>query len=292
MINFKFVKAQFKSVIIPIIILFILFVVLLIPALILNSFAPGITIDKSGSGGPESSGELGGAILLPSTLYGIPGFILMFAFGIVLIHILLVKETDRGYLASWLTTPMTRRTILNSKLFVILSSIMMVNIVMLILQLIFFAALYRDFHHQAQVDIVLASFSFLFLSFLWTAINWVIMGFFNKPGAALSVAIGVSTWFIICAILSQMSGIDAQFKFLKYFKYFTITSFFNLPFNFGDLPDVHDPSIPAGFHGTIYAEVKPIHALDFAWQMPVMIIVGAGGYYGGNLIVIHKDLAL
>lgn len=56
--------------------------------------------------------------------FGIPGLILIFSFSLILNHILVTKEIDKGYLDSWLTMPMSRKTILNSKLFVLLSSIL------------------------------------------------------------------------------------------------------------------------------------------------------------------------
>lgn len=172
MINFKFVKTQFKNIIIPmIIIIFFFFFVLLITSLFCDTFAPAKYIYHS-KYGYGSQIRLSASQILSCTLYGIPAFILIFTFGIILIRILLVKEIDRGYMASWLTTPMSRNTILNSKLFVILSSILILNITILLLQLIFFSAIQKDFNKEVLGNVVLTSFSFLFLSLLWTSINF------------------------------------------------------------------------------------------------------------------------
>ncbi len=170
MINFKFVKSQFKNIIITMIIFFffffVLFFVLLIPSLFCDTFAPAKYIYHSTKYGYGSKIRLSASQILSWTLYGIPAFILIFTFGIILIRILLVKEIDHGYMASWLTTPMSRNTILNSKLFVILSSILILNITILLLQLIFFSAIQKDFNKEVLGNVVLTSFSFLFLSLL------------------------------------------------------------------------------------------------------------------------------
>lgn len=290
MINFKFVKSQFKNIIIPMIVFFVLFFVLLIPSLFCSTFAPAKYIYhfEHGSG---LRVLLSASQILPLTLYGIPAFILIFSFGIILIHILLVKEIDRGYMASWLTMPMSRNIILNSKLFVILSSILILNITILLLQLIFFAAIQQDFNKQVLGNVILTSFSFLFLSLLWTSINFVIMVYLNKSSVAITVAAGISTFFVICNILFNLSLVIEQLKFFKFIKYLTITSFFNVSFEFdvNNLTKEISNDTPDGY---IYAKWKQINALKFAWQLPIMLIGASGLFALGNWIFIKKSLSL
>ncbi|MGL5268481.1 MAG: ABC transporter permease subunit [Spiroplasma sp.] len=285
MINFRFVKSQFKNVRPLIIIFFFIVLILLIPALSQDYFAPSATIHKTSSSTSISS-YLGAGTILINVFFGVPGFVVLLAFSIILIHILITKEVDRGYFASWLTTPMSRKTILNSKFFVLVSSILIVYGAILLLQIILFPVTYKDFNSLVLGNILLYNFAFILLALFWTSINWFIMCLFNKGAIAISVASTVSIFFIVCTILAMLSSIPSL-KSLKYFKYLTIISLFNSPFTFGSIPHITDD-----FNGTISAEIFGAKVLDFAWQLPVMFVLPFGFFILGNCFFIKKDLQL
>ncbi len=58
------------------------------------------------------------------------------------------------------------------------------------------------------------------------------MVYLNKSSVAITVAAGISTFFVICNILFNLSLVIEELKFFKFIKYLTITSFFNVSFEF------------------------------------------------------------
>lgn len=282
MINFKFVRTQFKNILVPIIVFVAVLIILIIPALTQPYFAPSVTREMIGSI-PSTRYHLGAAMILANVYFGIPGFITIIVFSILLINILLTKEIDRGYFASWLTAGMSRKTVLNSKFFVLVSSFLIVYFAAFLFQIIFFSFLLKDFSGEVFLRILLYNFALLLLALLWTAINWVIICFFDKPAAAIGIAAAVSAFFVICTSLPQFAAIW-NVDFLKYFKYLTITSLLNAPFSF--IP----PALPDS--GTAVGEMLPIRTLDFAWQLPVMFALPFGLYPLGKMLIVRKDLQL
>lgn len=237
--------------------------------------------------GSSGSGGIGAMAYLNVSFFGIPGLILIVTFSLILNHILISKEIDKGYLASWLTMPMSRKTILNSKLFVLISSILILYFSAFIIQLIIFSIKFQDFKIQEFGYLVLYNFGLILLALLWSSINWAFIDGFNKSVIA-SVAAGVSVVFIVCKTVVLFSVIPGS-ENLKYFKYFTIASLFNSPFVFGNVPSVNpDPDVTIVGKGTLF----PIKALDFAWQYPVMLLASFALFPLGNYFLIKKDLSL
>ncbi len=147
------------------------------------------------------------------------------------------KEIDKGYLASWLTMPMSRKTILNSKLFVLLSSILILYGSVFVFQLIIFPIIFQDFKLQEFGYLVLYNLGLILLALLWASINLTFISYFNKSVISLSVATCISTVFILFQTMTLFSSIPGL-EYLKYFKYMTIASLFNSPFKFGDIPNI------------------------------------------------------
>lgn len=287
MINFRFVKSQFKNVTIPLIFFFLILCIILLPALTQNYLAPTTTwiIDEHGTSG---SGSIGAMPYLTYSFFGIPGLILIFSFSLILNHILVSKEVDKGYLASWLTTPMSRKSILNSKLFVLLSSILILYVSAFMIQLIIFPIKFQDFKGQEFAYLFLYNFGLILLALLWSSINWFIIGSINKSVISLSVAATISVMFVLFKAMSLFAAIPG-IEYFKYFQYFTITSFFNSPFKFGQIPPLN-PII--GITEIKKAELLPINALDFAWQYPVMLIIPFALFPLGNYFLVKKDFFL
>lgn len=284
MINFRFVKAQFKSIIIPLIIFLLILFIILIPALTQNYLAPTMTyVSRMGTG------RIGAMPYLTYTFFGPVGIILLFSFSLILSHILVSKEIDRGYFASWLTTPMTRRTILNSKLFILISAILILYFSALIIQLLIFPFRFQDFNIDALGRIILYNFGLILLALFWASINWFFITGLNKATLSISVASGVSVFFIVLYTMVFLSVIPG-FDYLKYAKYGTITSFFNSPFVFGKIPE-RGPGDPV-VDGVVKAPLFALNALDFVWQLPVMFVFSLSLFPFGNYFVIKKDLHL
>lgn len=287
MINFRFVKSQFKNVRIPLIIFFVILSLIIIPILTQNFLAPTMTwtgVDNGSSG----SGGIGAMAYLNVSFFGIPGLILIVTFSLILNHILISKEIDKGYLVSWLIMPMSRKSILNSKLFVLISSILILYLSAFIIQLIIFPIRFQNFKLQEFGYLVLYNVGLILLALLWVSINWTFIAGFSKSMIALSVAAGVSVVFIVCKTVILFAVIPGS-ENLKYFKYFTIASLFNSPFVFGDVP----PANPVPGE-TIVSKVQllPVKALAFAWQYPVMLIIPFLLFPLGNYFLIKKDLSL
>ncbi|ALA98000.1 hypothetical protein SKUN_001114 [Spiroplasma kunkelii CR2-3x] len=176
---------------------------------------------------------------------------------------------------------MSRKTILNSKIFTLILSIIILNIGSLILQLIFFSLVYqKDFNQQNQINLVLTSFSFLLLWILWTSIVWVINCCFDNSVLCLTILSFISILFLILYVLAYYLN-NLNFHNLKFL---TIISLFKSALNFTELP--------SAYKGLIIAEpVKP-KSLDFSWQLPTMFILGTSLFFLGNWIFNKKSLSL
>lgn len=277
MINFKFTRSQLKNIITPLIILFVILIILILPALTQGYFAPAREVGNSGS-----IPIMGGELVIRNIFFGIPGFVTIAAFSIILSHILVSREIDRGYLASWLTLPISRKVILNSKFFVLISSLLVVYLSAFLFQVVFFLIFLKDFNFEVFARLALYNFSFILLVLLWTSISWMIICAFNKPSKSLSLASAIATLFIVCAVMIAVSSVNPHFL-----KYFTITSFVNSPFKYADLP-----TPPPDFRGIISAELLKINTLDFAWQLPVMLTLSIGLFPLSKLFISKRDLNL
>lgn len=279
MINFKFIKIHKKTLIILISIFFFLSLTLLVPLFLPENF--GFSGEHTDGPGDSSSATT----LFSFFFYGISGFVLMFAFNIFLVYFIFIREIYNNSIGCWLTTQMSRKTILNSKIFTIIFSNFILIFSLLILELIFFKIRYSDFNSLEIYNIILINFSFFCLIILWAAIVWFVLLIINNATVSLSL---ISTLLILFCLFASLSatwdfvnnsahqhGANADgtpLSFLRYFKYFTITSFFNLPFTF-------------------FKVVKP-SALDYAWQIPFMILGSFSFFSLGNYIFIRKNLYL
>ncbi|AXF95244.1 hypothetical protein [Spiroplasma phoeniceum] len=278
MINLKFIKLQFKNIKIILIIWFILFLLLTILSTTVKYFSPATNIN-----------QLSGGQVINNIMYGyFCGLIMFFPYSIIVTQILLTKEIKEGYFASWLVLPMSRKTILNSKIFTLISSIIILNVGFLFLQLILFSLVYKDFNQQNQINLVLTSFSFLFLWILWSFIVWVISCYFDNSAISISLLSFISILFLLFGILSfvgeKLSGSNTNLEKLKYLKFLTIISFFNSALNFTDLPNNN--------LNIIIANPLQPKSLDFCWQLPTMLVLSIGLFNLGNWIFIKKSLSL
>lgn len=281
MINFYFIKSQFKIVKNPIIIFFILLLILTIPALTQEYFSPYRIVDKNdryyySTGGPGGS-------LFFTFFFFISSMILFPTFTIILINKVLLKEINKGYFCSWLATSMSRKAILNSKFFVILSSILFLNISILLIQLILFSSIFKDFNSKMALYLFLYFLSLIFFSILFTSITWFISCYFcDKQSLSISLISGILTVFFVFYVISNFISFIPNLENLKYLKYLTITTFLK-PIIFGD---------PASNQGLNLGNIENFDYINFAWQMPVMLILFSGLFILGNWFFCKKDLHL
>lgn len=213
MINFSFIKSQFKIVKTETIIFFILLLFWTIMPLIFGQkyFSPYAIIDKNDQHYFSNSGV--GASQLFTFFFFIPSMMLLPIFSLILVNKLLLKEINKGYFSSWLTTSMSRWTILNSKFFVILSSILFLNISIVLIQLILFGTIFQDFNGKMALYLFLYFFSLIFFSILFTSISWIISCYFcDKQSLSISLISTILTIFFIFYIIgnyvSETQGLE------------------------------------------------------------------------------------
>jgi len=290
MINLAFVKSQFKIVKIPLIIFFILLFVCTIPPILLSQspyFAPLQIINTkiiNGKDVVDIQNVITGAWLF-KLFFVIPSIILFFVFGLILVQQILLKEINKGYFSSWLVTPMSRKTILNSKLFVILLLILSLNISILLIQLILFKIVFKDFNNQFALHLFLYFLSLIFVSFLSTSMTWIISCYFcNKQSISISVVSGILTMFIVFYFLVEYSQIPS----LDNLKYLTITSFLK-PIIFSAAKDSLTLNSSQTF---VFGKIKNFNLINFLWQMPTILTIGGGLFILGNWFFYKKDLHL
>lgn len=277
MINFKFVWAQFKKIRILLVLFFIFLIVLSLPALLIDNFdwTSVEVIHRLPDGSVGVVGtmpKIGGVFYLKWSYFSFPGIILMSVMSLIVIYVLVSREVDKGYMASWLALPMSRRTILNSKLFLLLTSFFSLYFLAFIFQLIVFSIRFQDFEVQVFALLVIGNVVFLVLALLWTSINWFLITSFNKEIISFVFALLVLIFFLLFHILVFVSETDGNLQYLKNFKYLTIISLFDFPAN--------------------KSKEFFIKAYAYSWQIPLMLIATASLFYLGNYYFIKKDLSL
>lgn len=281
MLNWRFVKAQFQHTWVIIFFFGLSFLLLVGLANVWPSFGDQATGQE---GGPLYSYSMGAANYLNTTIFGMSSLAMFMSFGSVMGLVLINTDINSGHIGSWLTTPMSRIKVFNSKLFVLISSVLLFNLAIVILEMISFSIRMPDFN-IAVGHLLLGNLTLLIYSLMITAGTWLVCCLFQKNRVALGIIIALFGWFMLCLIMSEIANPNSSLKNLEYFKYFTIQSLFNSPLKYGELPD-----IPSG-GGTVGAPILPLKALDFAWQLPVMFVAATGLYFGGQFIIKKKDFA-
>ncbi|AGM26287.1 hypothetical protein SSYRP_v1c06970 [Spiroplasma syrphidicola EA-1] len=293
MINFKYAKSQFKSIKIPIILFSIFLFASLIPAFTYKYMAPYLSVSDIPNGNRQSQGA---ANMMDYTYFGLVGCALYFVFSIIMIYRLLNREVDKGYFAVWLATPMSRRTILNSKLFTILITIFSIQIALLIVQFTLLPILTKDFSAEIAGNLLLFNISYMLLILLWVSINWLIITYFDKATVGISVATAVTIVFIGFYMIFIFAR-EANFDKLKYFRFGSIRSLLNSPLHYAPLSSLYgEPGIspfPPGFVGVVTTEyLGGAKASEFAWQMPLMLGTAIGFYALGDWFICKRNFFL
>lgn len=275
MLNFRFIKSQFKTVWVTILgfsIVFTLFIALA------NIFP--VLGEKQEIGESFRSYSAGASVLLNMINFGFGSFAIFLSFGIAMSTILINKDINRGYIVSWITTSIPRKSIFNSKLFVIVSSTIIINLWIMIVEMASFSIRMEDFQ-QAVGHLLLGNLALLCFSLMIVSGTWIMFSIFRKNAIALGILFAVGVWFGLSFMMSNLS-IFPGLENLKYFKYFTIQSLLNSPLKFAKFSS--DPVA-----GVEYAKILPLKALDYAWQLPLMFISAIGLFTYSQFLLKNKD---
>lgn len=265
MINFKFFKIQMKNTIWITVIFAIIFALISILAMSFTKYFWDETIHVPDNGGViEYDGAL--ALLHMVTFFGPLGEALAVIFAIALTMKLISVEINRNYISSWLSLPMSRRSIFLTKIFTIFISSSIIVLFNLIIQLLVVAIKqYSDFA-GAEAAVLIKLNLGLLLSFLF--IGSVIVLFavlFNKVSHVLTLSALVPAFFIILFLLGDLAN-TLNVKGLHYLKYITFFSFFD------------------------YRQLIKNANLQFIWKFILLIFLSGSCFYGSFYLFKRKNL--
>ncbi|MCL6428673.1 hypothetical protein LT335_00220 [Spiroplasma sp. JKS002669] len=223
MINFKFLKIQIKNTIWITVIFAIIFALISILSMSFTKYFWDTTFYHNG----ETSYEGAIDLLHMISFFGPLGEGLAVVFAIALTMKLISTEINRNYISSWLSLPMSRKTIFLTKLFTIFISSFIIVLFNLIIQLLIAVIKpYSDFA-GAEVAILIKLNFGLLLSFLFISSMIVLFAvFFNKISHVLTVSALVPAFFIVLFLLGDFAN-TFDVKFLHYLKYLTFFSLFD-----------------------------------------------------------------
>lgn len=277
MLNFNFIKSQFKIVWITVLSFLVVFTLLIALA---NVFP--VLGEKREIGEGFSSYSQGASLLLNMINFGFGSFVIFLAFGIAMSTILINKDINRGYIVSWITASVPRKSIFNSKLFIIIISTLIINFWIVTIEMASFSIRMEDFK-PAVGHLLLGNLSLLCFSLMIVSGTWIIFSIFRKNSVALGILLGFGVWCGFSVMLNNLS-VFSGLENLKYFKYFTVQSLFNSPLKFADFSS----DSPKGVE---YAKILPIKVLDYVWQLPLMIGVSIGLFTCSQFILKNKDFS-
>lgn len=262
MINFKFFKIQMKNTIWITAIFAIIFALISILGMSFTKYFWSTTIYDHGV--VEYNGAL--ELLHMVTLFGPLGEALAVVFAISLTMKLISIEINRNYISSWLSLPMSRRSVFLTKLFTIFISSLIIILFNLIVQFLIVAIKqYSDFA-GAEATVLIKLNLGLLLSFLF--IGSVIVLFavlFNKVSYVLTLSALIPTFFIVLFLLGDLAN-TFNVKGLHYLKYLTFFSFFE------------------------YNQLIKNANLQFIWKFGLLIILTSSFFYGSFYLFKRKNL--
>ncbi|ATZ16040.1 ABC-2 family transporter [Entomoplasma freundtii] len=203
--------------------------------------------------------------------------LIFIVYGLTVTIILVMEEVNDGALESWLTTPLSRGQIFLTRTLSAIMGYLLIVVFNFLVQLILFGALLRDFKETFSV-LVLTDLSLYMSGFLTLAITWILGTLFKNVLVGSLVISALMALFWIATLLSTFaltSNPDSSFKILRYF---TIFSLVNDGFWYQEATNG-------------LAKLMPIKALDFAWQIPTMLVSGNVLLYGGYKIFNYQSFS-
>ncbi|ATZ16143.1 hypothetical protein JN01_0457 [Entomoplasma freundtii] len=219
--------------------------------------------------------------------FGMP--LLYTIYGFVIISSTLLKDIDKGYLASWLTTPLSRYKIFFTKIFVFLLGFVIISACLVISQMIFYGINTYDFS-KGVGRLLLSDLALIVFGFFWLGIMWIIAASLPNNWSVWTVLIGLTLWFIVAYILGQgetLFGEGKLGKTLSYFRYFTILSLQKDSLSFvSEWVNGGDDGMWISMWRIV---IPPIKAMDYAWQLPLMFVVGSACWSGSLLVLRNRS---
>lgn len=278
MINRRFLRIQLKRLWVPILIIGIIvggFTGMAMGAHYLTPYN-----ELTSAGGRYHNNAMTLNVYYRSILFG---FLMSYSF-IALIRLLLVEQ-ERGYIASWLVTPMTRWTIFATKYLAMIIGLLIIDFFSILLQLILYGAMMEDFNQYVGY-IFLSHLSVVVGVFFLASLMWLIGSCFIRQWVPILIIVILISW---CGVASTLGTLGAQsvppIQWMKGMYNVSLFSLIHSPFERFSEPN-HDSNMASWIE---WGKILPIRAVDYAWQIPVMTILGVGCFIGSQFILKNKD---
>lgn len=277
-------KSQFKRIWIFTLLISAIMVAYVAIGVVDNHFYDYFVVEPNSSGG-----HTGTFNFIRVTIFHSGGPALYTTYGFVMVLFLLVKDVEKGYLASWLTTPMSRNKIFFTKWSVFMTGFMLINAALIISQLALYGGIIQDFS-KGIGRLLLSDLALIVFGFFWLNIMWFVGSIMPNNWSAVLVMSLLSAWFAIAAILGQgefLFGPGPTAKIFEKFRYLTILSLLNDACKF--TTEGSWVWSDGGIIETPRVVIPPIKAMDFAWQLPLMFVLGSGFATGSMFVLRHRS---
>lgn len=286
MINNRFLKIQLKRIWIPILVIGIICGGLI-----------GITLTgeyikpysyRVGDIGKESGGSYNNALNL-TLYYRTILFSFLLVYSLICLIMLLLVEQERGYVGSWLSSPMSRWTIFATKYLAMIIGLLIIQTFTLLLQLILIGALMQDFKEFVGY-IFLSHLDILVGVFFIASLMWLLGSIFNRQWIPLLIIAVLLVWFTIATTLGEI-GFKGNIKWMENMYYFSLFSLIHTPFERYEGP--HDDQLIGALEYTYqWGKILSIKKTDYVWQIPIMTVIGIGSFIGSQFILKNKNYSI
>lgn len=157
--------------------------------------------------------------LYAMAFFGMMGLTLMLVYMITVANKLVVGEVDKGTMSFTLNTPTTRKQIIFSKALFYVCSILAMAFLVGILGTIAGSAIKIDASMFSLGKFWIMILGFFLYGFAISGICFLASCWFNKSSKSIMVGAGIPIAFFL---FNQLSGIDKNLDFLKYFSINTL----------------------------------------------------------------------
>lgn len=295
MINKKFFLYELKRLWILILVIscLLLLFTYLMTFLSGGSIRP-LTIITKGSNSWSSTSYGGLAQILQFGFYKGVGLFFFVIYVLISITTVFVVDREKGYISSWLTTPMSRTTIFVTKILVTIGGFLILCFWLVISQLLVFGITMKDF--KESIDrILLSDLSFFMVCFLLFAVILIIAISVDKMSIYLLITIALCFWFYIAALLGDIAYSESAKNSptllkLKFFRYLSLFSLIRDALAVENSPFFYSFSSEVVERIEKFSDFKKIKLSDFVWQIPLSFILGNSLLVGAEFIFKNKNI--
>ncbi|WP_027063348.1 ABC transporter permease subunit [Mesoplasma seiffertii] len=156
-------------------------------------------------------------VVLGKMYFGSIGIEIPIIFTAIVGNKIVAREIEKGYMAYYLSTPLSRTKILVSKAFVFLMLIIMSGVVYLCVG---YGLIAMTGANLSYGDWTLWMINLTLLSTVFAGIAWIFSCLFNKTGWSIVCGAGIPAVFFILTTLSMIETLNVEF--LKYFSVITL----------------------------------------------------------------------